>query len=139
MAGWPRRLFRCRLTASQSAPKFSVPAAGRRPLQRSALSIRQCLSVPSPHNTQGPICSRGSIPRLSSVAIGVRGDSGRRRCGLLLPHGTARERALAHLREHRTERLEPILNRYGGRLVKLAGDGALVEFASAVDALSAAI
>jgi adenylate cyclase len=46
---------------------------------------------------------------------------------------------LARLREHRKERLEPALARYDGRLVKLTGDGALVEFASAVDALSAAI
>src|SRR5262245_29045642 len=46
---------------------------------------------------------------------------------------------LARVREHRTERLEPTLGRYHGRLVKLIGDGALVEFASAVDALSAAI
>src|SRR5215510_1172933 len=46
---------------------------------------------------------------------------------------------LARLREHRKERLEPALARYGGRLVKLTGDGVLVEFASAVDALSAAI
>jgi adenylate cyclase len=35
--------------------------------------------------------------------------------------------------------LDPVLAKYGGRLVKLTGDGALVEFASAVDALSAAI
>jgi TolB-like protein/class 3 adenylate cyclase len=46
---------------------------------------------------------------------------------------------LALLREHRSRRLEPALARYRGRLVKLTGDGALVEFASAVDALSAAI
>ena len=46
---------------------------------------------------------------------------------------------LTRLREHRKERLEPALARYGGRLVKLTGDGALVEFASAVDAVSAAI
>src|SRR5215467_12712350 len=46
---------------------------------------------------------------------------------------------LARLREHRRSRLEPTLARYGGRLVKLMGDGALVEFSSAVDALSAAI
>ena len=32
-----------------------------------------------------------------------------------------------------------LLTKYGGRLVKLTGDGALIEFASAVDALSAAI
>jgi adenylate cyclase len=46
---------------------------------------------------------------------------------------------LARLRAHRKERLEPALARYGGRLVELTGDGALVEFASAVDALSAGI
>src|SRR5712671_1609977 len=49
-------------------------------------------------------------------------------------HGT-----LTRLKAHRTERLEPVLARHGGRLVKLTGDGALVEFPSAVDALSAAI
>src|SRR5262245_32730854 len=46
---------------------------------------------------------------------------------------------LARLRENRSEHLDPILAKYGGRLVKLTGDGALIEFASAVDALSAAI
>jgi len=46
---------------------------------------------------------------------------------------------LARLREHRKQRLEPVLARHGGRLVKLTGDGALVEFGSAVDALSASI
>src|SRR6185437_5363190 len=40
---------------------------------------------------------------------------------------------------HRAERLEPALARHGGRLVKLTGDGVLVEFASAVDAVGAAI
>lgn len=49
-------------------------------------------------------------------------------------HGT-----LARLKAHRTERLEPTLARRGGRLVKLMGDGALVEFPSAVDAVTAAI
>jgi TolB-like protein/class 3 adenylate cyclase/Flp pilus assembly protein TadD len=46
---------------------------------------------------------------------------------------------LARLRKNRSEHLDPVLTRYGGRLVKLTGDGALIEFASAVDALSAAI
>src|SRR5271169_5599010 len=45
----------------------------------------------------------------------------------------------ARLRQNRSERLDPVLKKYGGRLVKLTGDGALVEFTSAVDALSAAI
>src|SRR5262245_1058607 len=46
---------------------------------------------------------------------------------------------LARLRKNRSEHLDPVLVKYGGRLGKLTGDGALVEFASAVDALSAAI
>jgi adenylate cyclase len=46
---------------------------------------------------------------------------------------------LARLKEHRALRLEPALQRNGSRLVKLTGDGALAEFASAVDALRAAI
>ena len=46
---------------------------------------------------------------------------------------------LARLRDHRRKCLEPTITRYGGRLVKLTGDGALIDFASAVDALSAAI
>ena len=46
---------------------------------------------------------------------------------------------VARLRRVRTERLEPVLARRGGRVVKLTGDGALIEFTSAVEALSAAI
>ena len=40
---------------------------------------------------------------------------------------------LATLTEHRTERLEPTLARHGGRLIKLVGDGALVEFGSVAE------
>ena len=43
------------------------------------------------------------------------------------------------LKTHRSERIEPIIRRRRGRLIKLTGDGAMIEFASAVDALSAAI
>jgi class 3 adenylate cyclase len=46
---------------------------------------------------------------------------------------------LARLREIRTKHIEPTVARHGGRVVKLTGDGVLVEFASAVDALRAAI
>jgi len=46
---------------------------------------------------------------------------------------------VARLRRVRAERLEPVLARRGGRIVKLTGDGALMEFGSAVEALSAAI
>ena len=53
--------------------------------------------------------------------------------------GRDEQGTLTRLKAHRTERLEPVLARHGGRLVKLTGDGALVEFPSAVDALGAAI
>jgi adenylate cyclase len=53
--------------------------------------------------------------------------------------GRDEQGTLARLKAHRTEHLEPSLAHHGGRLVKLTGDGALVEFPSAVDALSAAI
>jgi adenylate cyclase len=46
---------------------------------------------------------------------------------------------LARLGKDRSDWLEPALAKYGGRLVKLTGDGALVEFASTVHALSAVI
>src|SRR5262245_8663113 len=46
---------------------------------------------------------------------------------------------VARLLEHLNQRLAPVAARLGGRVVRLKGDGSLVEFASAVDALSAAI
>jgi TolB-like protein/class 3 adenylate cyclase/Tfp pilus assembly protein PilF len=45
----------------------------------------------------------------------------------------------ARFKSHRSERLEPSVARHGGRVVKQTGDGALMEFPSAVDALAAAI
>jgi len=59
--------------------------------------------------------------------------------GYSLLMGRDESGTLARLRKNRSGHLDPILAKYGGRLVKLTGDGALVEFASAVDALSAAI
>jgi TolB-like protein/class 3 adenylate cyclase len=46
---------------------------------------------------------------------------------------------VGRLKVHQVRRLDPVLTRNGGRLVKLSGDGALAEFGSAVDALRAAI
>ena len=46
---------------------------------------------------------------------------------------------VARLLEHLNQRLAPAAARRGGRVVRLKGDGGLVEFASAVDALGAAI
>jgi adenylate cyclase len=45
---------------------------------------------------------------------------------------------LARVRAHRIELAEPLIAEHHGRVVKLTGDGALVEFASAVDAVECA-
>ncbi len=46
---------------------------------------------------------------------------------------------LAALHAHRAEIFDPVIAERGGRLVKLMGDGALVEFPSVVDAVEAAL
>jgi adenylate cyclase len=46
---------------------------------------------------------------------------------------------IARLRALRQELIEPLVAEYHGRVVKLMGDGALVEFASAVDAVECAV
>jgi hypothetical protein len=43
------------------------------------------------------------------------------------------------LKRLRKELIEPLISEYHGRIVKLMGDGALVEFASAVDAVECAV
>ena len=46
---------------------------------------------------------------------------------------------LARLKAHRKELVDPLVAEHRGRVVKLMGDGALVEFASAVDAVECAV
>jgi TolB-like protein/class 3 adenylate cyclase len=46
---------------------------------------------------------------------------------------------LATLKRRRAEILEPVVRDHGGRIVKVMGDGVLVEFASAVSAVAAAL
>ena len=46
---------------------------------------------------------------------------------------------IARLKVLRKEFIEPMVAEYRGRVVKLTGDGALVEFASAVDAVECAV
>ncbi len=46
---------------------------------------------------------------------------------------------LARLNACRAELIDPTIGEYKGRIVKLMGDGALVEFASVVDAVECAI
>jgi class 3 adenylate cyclase len=53
--------------------------------------------------------------------------------------GIAEARTLARLNALRRELIDPAIAAHSGRIVKLMGDGALVEFASAVDAVTCAI
>ena len=46
---------------------------------------------------------------------------------------------LAALRAHRAELIDPTIVEHNGRIVKLMGDGLLVEFASAIDAVECAV
>ena len=46
---------------------------------------------------------------------------------------------LAALKSRRAEILQPLVAKYHGRVVKFMGDGVLVEFASAVDAVECAV
>jgi class 3 adenylate cyclase/TolB-like protein/tetratricopeptide (TPR) repeat protein len=46
---------------------------------------------------------------------------------------------LARVKAHRVELAEPLIAEHHGRVVKLTGDGALIEFGSAVDAVECAV
>ena len=48
-------------------------------------------------------------------------------------------RTLAAIRDLRREVIDPLLSEHHGRIVKLMGDGALVEFGSVVDAVACAV
>jgi class 3 adenylate cyclase len=53
--------------------------------------------------------------------------------------GTDEEGTLAQLKAHRRALVDPKITEHRGRIVKTTGDGMLVEFASAVDALRCAV
>jgi TolB-like protein/class 3 adenylate cyclase len=91
------------------------------------------------------------VPAVCAYAFGQRGNNlvrEQRRLAAIVATdvvgysrlmGRDESGTVSRLQEHRRQRLEPALARNGGRLVKTTGDGALIEFASAVDALCAAI
>src|SRR5690348_5298348 len=53
--------------------------------------------------------------------------------------GIDEEGTLAALKRHRRELVDPKIKEHRGRIVKLTGDGILVEFASVVDAVRCAV
>src|SRR3954470_1846320 len=46
---------------------------------------------------------------------------------------------LAVLKRRRSEVLQPVVSKHHGRIIKLMGDGVLIEFGSAVDAVECAV
>jgi adenylate cyclase len=52
---------------------------------------------------------------------------------------SAEAATLGRLKAHRAELIDPLLAAHGGRLIKLMGDGALVEFPSVVEAVGCAV
>jgi adenylate cyclase len=60
-------------------------------------------------------------------------------CGYSRLMGADEEGTLARLRNHRQERIDPVIARHRGRIFKAMGDGVLAEFGSAVDALRCAV
>jgi adenylate cyclase len=59
--------------------------------------------------------------------------------GYSLLMGADEEGTLAALKRHRSELIDPKIAEHRGRIVKTTGDGALIEFASAVDAVRCAV
>ena len=53
--------------------------------------------------------------------------------------GTSEARTLAAIRALRSEVIDPTVTDHKGRIVKLMGDGAIVEFGSVVDAVACAV
>ena len=45
------------------------------------------------------------------------------------------EATLAHLRGHRSQLIDPLVAKHGGRIANTAGDSLLIEFPSVVEAL----
>src|SRR5215831_10943740 len=86
--------------------------------------------------------------RAASAPLGMPGQAPQRRLAALLAAdvvGYSRMMqadeagTLATLKSRRTEILQPLVSKYHGRIIKVMGDGVLVEFTSAVEAVSCAV
>jgi adenylate cyclase len=87
-------------------------------------------------------------PRISANLRPIGGGQMQRRLAAILAAdvvgysrlmGADEAGTLERLKAHRAELIDPSIARHNGRIVKLMGDGALVEFASVVDALLCAV
>src|SRR4030081_3947443 len=92
--------------------------------------MRRCTAVCDPRD--GSMTGERVVRRLAAIlaadVVGYSRLMGRDENG-----------TLARFKGHMHERFEPTLVRHGGRLVKLTGDGALVEFTSVLGPLGPAV
>src|SRR5215831_9895136 len=86
--------------------------------------------------------------RAASAPLGMPGQAPQRRLAALLAADVVgyssmmqadEAGTLATLKALRTEILQPLVSKHHGRIIKVIGDGVLVEFASAVEAVSCAV
>ena len=89
--------------------------------------------------TNAPIFLRRARHSRRTYPAQARGDPRSRRGWIQPADGRRRGGTLAALRSYREQLIEPEVAAHSGRIVKLMGDGALVEFASVVDAVACAV
>ena len=94
------------------------------------------------------ICFAGFGPKLPTPGAILTGERAERRLAAVLAAdvagysrlmGADEEGTLARLKTARKSLVDPVITTHRGRIVKTAGDGMLVEFASAVDAARCAV
>src|SRR5262245_58584980 len=95
---------------------------------RSAIQSRLNASLRSPHFMAEERTQRRLAAILAADVVGY---------SRLMEQDEAR--TLAAIRDLRREVIDPLLSEHHGRIVKLMGDGALVEFGSVVDAVACAV
>ena len=85
-----------------------------------------------------PLRDSALWPRGADATQALR-DPGHRRRGLFQAHGCGRGRHAGATATARRAEIEPLFAEHGGRTIKLTGDGAIVEFASVVEAVRCAV
>src|SRR5215831_9978973 len=86
--------------------------------------------------------------RAASGPLGMPGQAPQRRLAAILAADVVgysgmmqvdEAGTMAALKSRRTKILQPLVSKHHGRIIKVMGDGVLVEFASAVEAVSCAV
>jgi len=102
----------------------------------------------SAQDARGPMRNRPRAERGGGVTAIAETESGTRRLATILFADVAgysrmmrvdEEQTLVDLRAHLAELVTPVIARFHGRIVKTVGDGVMVEFGSAVEAMRSAV